>query len=99
MGALISTFDDLTIDVDAREVRLGGLVVVLTKREFDLLSFLASKPGEVFSTEALLREVWASDPEWQRSRTVSEHIYRLRRKLETDPADPQRFVTIRGSGY
>jgi len=53
----------------------------------------------VFTREQLLRNVWDSEPEWQRIGTVSEHVHRLRAKVELDPARPTRIVTVRGVGY
>ncbi len=92
-------FDDLTIDLAAREVQRSGVPVDLTSRELDLLAFLAQAPRRVFSPEQLLRQVWASEPGWQNPKTVSEHVYRVRRKLEPDPAHPRWIITVRGSGY
>jgi DNA-binding response OmpR family regulator len=98
-STLVLDHGALTIDVDAREVRRHDAVVRLTAREFDLLVFLASSPGQVFSADQLLRDVWGSDPDWQRPTTVGEHVYRLRRKLEADPAAPRHLLTSRGAGY
>ena len=60
--------------------------VELRRREFDLLAFLCSSPRQVFTREQLLRHVWDSEPEWQGIGTVSEHVHRLRAKVEVDPA-------------
>jgi len=92
-------FGDLTIDLRTREVVVDGHRVDLTALEFDLLVFLASAPRQVFSREALLDRVWGSSAEWQTTATVSEHIHRLRRKIEADPARPTRIETLRGAGY
>jgi two-component system phosphate regulon response regulator PhoB len=89
----------LAIDTDSREVRLEGRPVALTDREFDLLSYMASTPGTVFSRDDLLRDVWQSSPDWQSSATVTEHIHRLRGKLEADPSQPTLIVTVGKSGY
>lgn len=91
--------DDLTIDTRAREVTLDGRVVELTAKEFDLIAFLATSPRQVFSSDQLLRQVWASDPDWQSTDTVREHVSRVRRKLCIDPAHPRWLVTVRGGGY
>jgi two-component system, OmpR family, phosphate regulon response regulator PhoB len=90
---------DLTLDVDTREVTCRGNPIELTAREFALLAFLAVSPRQVFSADQLLQHVWGSDPAWQRSSTVSEHIYRLRRKIEEDAARPKLIITVRGVGY
>jgi two-component system, OmpR family, phosphate regulon response regulator PhoB len=92
-------FDGLEIDLAAREVTRLGATVALTSREFDLLAFLAVSPRRVYSAEQLLRQVWSAEPEWQNAKTVSEHVYRVRRKIEDDPAHPRRVVTVRGAGY
>jgi DNA-binding response OmpR family regulator len=92
-------FDGLVIDQSAREVRLGGTVVPMTAKEFDLLAFLAAAPRQVFTREQLLRQVWDSSTEWQDDATVTEHVRRLRRKIEPDPDRPRWLVTVRGVGY
>jgi DNA-binding response OmpR family regulator len=88
----------LTIDVATREVRAGGTDVDLRPREFDLLAFLALSPKQVFSREQLLRSVWGSTRDWQDEATVTEHVRRLRLKLE-DLDDAPRIATVRGVGY
>ena len=90
---------DLEIDRSSREVRLRGRVVELRRREFDLLTFLCRSPGQVFTRDQLLVQVWDSEPEWQGGGTVSEHVHRLRAKIEDDPGSPRRIVTVRGVGY
>lgn len=92
-------FGDLTIDLAARELRVSGRLIDLTSREFSLVAFLASSPRRVYSAEQLLRHVWGAEPEWQNPNTVGEHVYRIRRKLEADPARPRRLTTVRGAGY
>lgn len=92
-------FGDLVIDLRSRDVLIDGSYIDLTAKEFDLLAFLAESPRQVFSRSQLLRLVWGSDPEWQSPSTVAEHIHRLRRKIESDPASPQRIHTMRGAGY
>ena len=71
----------------------------MTRKEFDLLAFLASAPGRVFSREDLLERVWGSNGRWQGRSTVTEHIRRVRLKIETDPENPRWITTIRGIGY
>ncbi|MCS4535844.1 MtrAB system response regulator MtrA [Corynebacterium sp. HS2168-gen11] len=89
---------DLFIDIKGHSVTRGGVEIALTPLEFDLLFELASKPGQVFSREQLLKRVWgyrnASD-----TRLVNVHVQRLRSKIEKDPENPQIIVTVRGVGY
>ncbi len=92
-------FDDLEIDETAREVRCGGQIIELTRREFDLLAFLARAPRQVFTRAQLLQHVWQSSPDWQDPATITVHIGHLRQKLEVDPARPVRILTVRGVGY
>jgi two-component system response regulator MtrA len=92
------TIGDLSIDVAGHTVRRGSELVALTPLEFDLLVCLARKPGQVFSREALLQEVWgyrhAAD-----TRLVNVHVQRLRAKIERDPERPDIVLTVRGVGY
>jgi two-component system phosphate regulon response regulator PhoB len=90
---------DIVVDPSAREVFVGGSQVELTPREFEVLAFLAASPHTVFSRDDLLTSVWDSSSEWQDPDTVTEHIRRLRHKVEDDPASPKRLVTVRGAGY
>jgi len=90
---------ELHIDPVTREVKVAGRLVDLTAREFDLLVFLAQSPRQVFSRAQLLDHVWASSSDWQTEATVTEHIRRLRRKIEADPDNPLWITTVRGVGY
>ncbi|MGH9247352.1 MAG: response regulator transcription factor [Acidimicrobiales bacterium] len=92
-------FPGLEIDRRSREVVLNAEVVPLTSKEFDLLAFLASSPRQVFTRNQLLRQVWESSADWQDDATVTEHVRRIRRKLEADPDHPRWIVTVRGAGY
>ena len=89
---------DLEIDVTGHTVRRNGEVLSLTPLEFDLLTCLARKPGQVFTREVLLQEVWgyrhAAD-----TRLVNVHVQRLRAKVERDPERPEIVLTVRGVGY
>ena len=87
------------IDLEARQVSCGGEVVHLTAKEFDLLAYLVVRPGHVFSREQLLNSVWRSTSEWQQPSTVTEHIRRLRTKIELNPGAPDILITVRGGGY
>jgi len=89
----------LDIDLAARSVLVDARAVGLTAMEFDLLAFLATRPGHVFSRHELLRAVWRSAPDWQHASTVTEHVRRLRGKIEVDPRRPQLLRTVRGVGY
>ncbi|GGK92362.1 DNA-binding response regulator [Sphaerisporangium melleum] len=88
---------DLTVDVGAHEVHLGGREITLTAREFDLLAYLMRNPRQAFSRSALLDQVWG----WSfgDTSTVTVHVRRLREKIEPDPAAPRRIVTVWGVGY
>jgi len=92
-------FGDLAIDLQTREVALHGEKVDLTAKEFDLLAFLAGAPRQVFSREQLLQQVWGSSSEWQSDATITEHVRRLRRKIEDDPDKPRWIATVRSVGY
>lgn len=89
---------DLEIDVTGHRVTRDGEMIPLTPLEFDVLVTLARSPGQVFSREVLLEDVWgyrhAAD-----TRLVNVHIQRLRAKVERDPENPQIVLTIRGVGY
>jgi DNA-binding response OmpR family regulator len=92
-------FAELAIDLQTREVMLRGDVVDTTAKEFDLLVFLAQAPRRVFSREQILKSVWDSSTNWQDAATVTEHIRRLRKKIEQDPDEPRWLRTVRGVGY
>ena len=92
-------FDGLTIDTRAREVHLGGAVVEMTPKEFEVLAHLAASPREVFSRADLLRDVWQSSPDWQDPATVTVHVRRIRNKIEVDPEHPRWITTVWGVGY
>lgn len=98
IGTQVLSIGDLTIDISGHTVRRGDVVLTLTPLEFDLLACLAKKPGQVFTREALLQEVWgyrhAAD-----TRLVNVHVQRLRAKIEHDPEAPEIVLTVRGVGY
>ncbi|WP_308661132.1 response regulator [Alicyclobacillus sp. SP_1] len=89
---------DIVIDLAHYEVRKQGHAVPLTHREFQLLAFLASRPGLVYTREQLLSEVWGMDYMGD-ERTVDVTVRRLREKLEVDPSNPEYVLTRRGVGY
>jgi two-component system alkaline phosphatase synthesis response regulator PhoP len=91
-------FGDVVVDLDAHTVLRAGQPVNLTHREFELLAFLCSSGGRVFSREELVRKVWGLSQGGQ-GRTVDNFVAQLRAKLEGDPDRPQHLLTVRGSGY
>jgi DNA-binding response OmpR family regulator len=91
-------FDGLVIDLTRREVTRGGRVLHLKPKEYDLLLFLARHRGAVLSRDLILERVWGWDYDGG-TRTVDVHVRWLREKIEDDPANPTRLVTVRGIGY
>lgn len=98
-SASASDFGELRVDHASRRVSVRGADVELTPREYDLLAFLAARPGRVFTRQELLEAVWAASTGWQSPSTVTEHVYRLRRKIEENLRRPRWIVTVRGAGY
>jgi DNA-binding response OmpR family regulator len=88
---------DLVVDSTEHTATLAGRRLSLTVREFDLLRFFVSHPGEAFSRDELLKQVWG----WSfgDQSTVTVHVRRLREKIELDPSRPQRLATVWGVGY
>lgn len=91
-------FKDLVVDLGRREVRLRDQVVHLKPKEFDLLVFLARNRGIVLTRDLALERVWGWEYDGG-SRTVDVHVRWLREKLEQEPSNPTRIVTVRGVGY
>lgn len=89
---------DLKLDLIARRATQGGVEMRLTHKEFDLLAALMRNQGAVLSRDLLLERVWSYDYVGQ-SKTVDVHVRWLREKIELDPSNPQRIVTVRGVGY
>lgn len=89
---------DLRIDPRTHTVSLDGRELSLSPKEFALLHFLASHPGQVFSRDTLLDRVWGQDA-YVSARTVDVHVRWLREHVETEPSKPVRLVTVRGVGY
>ena len=98
MAAAELRFGPFRLDTTRRELQRGELVVPLTLREFDLLQFLARHPGQAFSRSELLQRVWGAGFDGF-EHTVNSHINRLRTKIEDDPREPLRIVTVWGVGY
>jgi DNA-binding response OmpR family regulator len=90
---------ELIVDRGTRTVTLNGEDLAMTRKEFDLLAFLASAPDRVFTREDLLERVWGSTGQWQGKSTVTEHIRRVRQKMEAGPNSTQWITTVRGVGY
>jgi DNA-binding response OmpR family regulator len=96
-GPLVFDDGDLRVDVAARQARLGGEIVPLTAREFELLVFLMRHPRQAFRREDLLQHVWGT--RYGDTSTITVHVRRLREKVEPDPANPTRIATVWGVGY
>jgi len=88
----------LSINTRDHQVTLRGEPVELTSKEFDLLLYFARQPGRVFKRMELLNEVWGYGHDGY-DHTVNSHINRLRAKIEDNPGDPKRIVTVWGVGY
>ena len=96
--AELMVFDDLTINISRREVSLKDVALAFKPQEYELMLYLAQHRGRALSREAILENVWG----WEYtgdSRTVDVHVRWLREKIEIDPANPRRIVTVRGVGY
>ncbi len=92
------TFADISVDFSKLELTRAGRLVTLTPQEFKTLKFLLTNPERVISREELLNEVWGYE-NYPSTRTVDNHILRLRQKLERDPGYPVHFRTVHGVGY
>jgi DNA-binding response OmpR family regulator len=88
----------LRIDQGSRKVFVNNLEVILTAKEFDILTFLALHPNHVFSKEQLFEKIWGIDSLGDIS-TVTVHIRKIREKIETDSSNPQYIETVWGAGY
>jgi DNA-binding response OmpR family regulator len=99
-GARLShhCFSDVVVDLRTRTVTRGGKTVELSPMEFDFLAFLIDSGGDIVSRETLMRQVWRYSL-GVTSRTVDQHVARLRNKLEPDPAQPRHLITVRKAGY
>jgi len=92
------SFGEIAIDFRRYEARRSGKVLEMTRKEFAILRFLASRTGEVVSREDLLNEVWGYES-YPTSRTVDNHVAGLRAKLERDSSQPEHIKTVHGVGY
>jgi DNA-binding response OmpR family regulator len=95
-GAL--ELNGVRVDPLTRQASVAGSALDLTPREFDLLYFFIKHPEKVFSRLDLLNQVWGYQHDGY-EHTVNTHINRLRAKIEADPADPTRILTVWGKGY
>jgi DNA-binding response OmpR family regulator len=91
-------FGDTKIDFTSMVVTRGGKSLAFTAQEFKLLKYFARCPARVISRQELLNEVWGYE-NYPTTRTVDNHILRIRQKLEPDPARPRYFLTMHGTGY
>jgi DNA-binding response OmpR family regulator len=98
VDAELIRFGDLILDLSRHELSKEGLPVPLKPKEFELFVYLARHKGKVLTRELIMESVWGWDYTGG-SRTVDVHIRWLREKIETDPANPVRIVTVRGTGY
>lgn len=89
---------ELTLDLDKFEVKVGEEIIDLTLREFEVLKYLASQPGQVITREILLEKVWGYEY-YGDIRTVDVTVRRIREKIEKDTSNPQILITKRGVGY
>jgi DNA-binding response OmpR family regulator len=96
-GDLVS-FDGISVDFTKMEVMRAGESIALTAQEFKTLKFLVQNPDRVITRDELLNEVWGYQ-NYPSTRTVDNHILKLRQKLERDPANPVHFRTVHGVGY
>jgi DNA-binding response OmpR family regulator len=89
---------DIAMDTRTYEVAVGGRPVSLTAKEFEILKLFMQNPKQVFTKSQLFRSVWGEDY-MSDENTVMVHIRRLREKVEDDPSDPRRILTVWGIGY
>jgi DNA-binding response OmpR family regulator len=91
-------FGDIEVDISHHIITRAGSVLNLTPKEFDLLAFLTKNKGIVFSRDQLLEKVWGYEYSGD-TRTIDVHIRWLREKIEDNPEEPKRLITVRGVGY
>ena len=88
----------LTLDYYAQSIIMGSETIFLSRKEFSLLSYMAQNVNRAVSVDALFQFTWGTDS-LEDTRTVAVHISNLRKKIEADPANPERIITVRGAGY
>lgn len=92
-------FEGLEVRLAARVVIVRGEVVTMTRREFDLLAYLAMRAGQVVSRAQLLQDIWGLPGEFSESATLTEHVRRVRKKIELDSKQPRYIRGVRNVGY
>jgi DNA-binding response OmpR family regulator len=94
----VFSFDDVTVDFTRMQVTKSGRPIACTPQEFKILKFFAGNPERVVSRDELLNQVWGYEV-YPTTRTIDNHIMKLRQKIEDDPASPIHFRTVHGVGY
>ena len=98
MPDVLPSFGDVVIDSRARRVTKHGSEVTLTRREFDILEFLARHPGQVITRDQFCDNLWG-EAVYVTERVIDTHIASLRRKIEKDATNPRHIISVRGVGY
>jgi two-component system, OmpR family, phosphate regulon response regulator PhoB len=98
-GNFVPKGQGIELDRLSRNVWVDGRPIELAAKEFDLLAYFVDHPRRACRRSELLNAVWSSDSHWQTEATVTEHVYRLRAKLEADPRNPKWLATVRAVGY
>ena len=98
LGPSAIEIDGITLDPEVHEVTVDGTIVTMPLKEFELLHLLLANAGRVVSRENIIDRIWGMDYVGD-TKTLDVHIKRLRSKIESDPSNPTRIVTIRGLGY
>lgn len=91
-------FGTTEIDTVSRTVKVDGEEIILSKKEYELLNYLAGHPGRTVTREELFKEVWGQEI-FNDTRTIIVHISNLRKKIERDPANPRHIINVHGVGY
>ena len=99
-AAVISLGDEMQIVPESLSGTRGNVEIAFTRREMDILAYLANHSERVISRDELLNKVWGYDRGLElETRTVDIHVAKLRRKIEPDPGKPRYLITVRGAGY
>jgi two-component system, OmpR family, phosphate regulon response regulator PhoB len=92
-------FENLRIDLEAHQVFVNDRPIELAPKEFEVLAFLAGSPGKAFTRAQLLQHVWHSTSGWHDEATVTQHVHRVRHKIDIDPDKPRWLKTVSRVGY